>query len=115
MRDQRTHLNDLLAELVLVARFTQSGKAAFMADERDQYAVMMAYARIGEVIKQIDDSLLAQHPHVQWKQIKGFRDVLMHRYFDINIERVWEAVEDLPTLRAAVEAMIANLPPEDEG
>ena len=49
------------------------------------------------------------------KQIKGFRDILLHRYFEINVERVWQAVEKLPALRAAVEALLAVLPPDDDG
>jgi len=38
----------------------------------------------------------------------------MHRYFDIKIVRVWEAVEQLPALRVAVEALLAELPPDEE-
>ncbi len=115
MKDQRDYLEDLLVEIRRIARFTEAGRDAFLADERDQYAVMMAYSRIGEILKQIDDALLAAQPQIDWKSIKGFRDVLIHRYFDISIERVWQAVEQLPALRAAVEALLADLPPAGEG
>ena len=114
MRDTRTHLEDLLHEIVVVERFTATGKAEFLADERDQYAVMMAYARIGEIVKQIPNELLATQPHIEWRDIKGFRDVLLHRYFEIRVERVWDAVEKLAALRAAVEALLSSLPPEGE-
>lgn len=112
MKGQRDYLEELLVEVGRIARFTQAGRDAFLADDRDQYAVMMAYSRIGEILKQIDDELLAAQPQIDWKSIKGFRDVLIHRYFDINIERVWQAVEQLPALRAAVEALVVGLPPE---
>lgn len=114
MRDKREYLSDLLHEIEAVERFTVSGKTAFMADERSQYAVMMAYARIGEITKQIPNEILETQPHIEWRDIKGFRDVLLHRYFDINIERVWEAVEKLPDLRAAVETLLATYPPAEE-
>jgi uncharacterized protein with HEPN domain len=114
VKGQRDHLEDLLAEINKVALFTQAGRERFLRDERDQYAVMMAYSRIGEILKQIDEGLLTSQPQIDWKSIKGFRDVLIHRYFDIRIELVWQAVEQLPALRAAVEALHASLPPEDE-
>lgn len=114
MRDVHQYLHDLQAEIAAVERFSTEGKIAFLSDERTQYAVMMAYARIGEIIKRIPDSLLMTQPQVAWKEIKGFRDVLMHRYFDVKIVRVWEAVERLPALRSAVEALLAELPPDEE-
>jgi uncharacterized protein with HEPN domain len=69
----------------------------------------MAYARIGEIVKQIPVEVLTKQPQIAWRDIKGFRDVLIHRYFDVNIERVWEAVEDLPNLRAAVELFLSDV------
>jgi len=105
----RDHLEDLRHEITLVAQFIEEGREAFLQDERTQYAVMMAYARIGEIAKQIPDETLLAQPYIEWREIKGFRDVLIHRYFDINVVRVWEAVEKLPTLEAAVDALIAAL------
>ena len=112
MRTQRDYLEDLKVEVEQVARFAAEGKAAFLNDDRSQYAVMLAYARIGEIVKRISDDLLMSQPDIEWREIKGFRDVLLHRYFDINMERVWEAVEKLPELRAAVESLLENLPDE---
>lgn len=111
----RKYLEDLLAEIALLERFTQDGKEAFLQDERTQYAVMMAYTRIGEVAKRLPDELLNQSPEAEWRNIKGFRDVLIHRYDEILPERVWDAVEKLPILRSATESMLAALPEDDEG
>lgn len=110
----RDHLEDLQHEVRLVMQFTQAGREAFLEDERTQYAVMMAYARIGEIAKQIPDEVLAEQAHVEWREIKGFRDVLIHRYFDINVVRVWEAVEKLSALHTAIDALIATLPADEE-
>jgi uncharacterized protein with HEPN domain len=109
----RDHLEDLQHEAALVAQFTQEGKDAFLQDERTQYAVMMAYARIGEIVKQIPDTTLLSQPQVEWRDVKGFRDVLIHRYFDINVARVWDAVEKLSMLQTAVEALLATLPNDE--
>lgn len=112
-RTVRDHLEDLQRELTLVLQFTQEGEMAFLRDERTQYAVMMAYARIGEIAKQLPDDLLTAQPQIEWRELKGFRDVLIHRYFDINPARVWEAVEKLPALHSAVTALLAALPPAE--
>jgi uncharacterized protein with HEPN domain len=109
----RDYLEDLMVEINAVAQFTAEGEEAFYADERTQYAVMMAYARIGEIAKQIPNDVLARQSQVEWADVKGFRDVLLHRYFDVKLARVWEAVEKLPALRAAVAALIESLPSED--
>lgn len=75
---------------------------------------MMAYARIGEITKQIPNEVLATQPQVEWADIKGFRDVLLHRYFDIKLVRVWEAVEKLPALRTAAEALLERMSADEE-
>lgn len=75
---------------------------------------MMAYARIGEIAKHIPVDVLETQPQIEWKRLKGFRDILLHRYFEINIGRVWEAGENLPALRAAVETLLASLPLDEE-
>ena len=109
------YLQDLSTEIHLLESFTADGEQAFYADDRTQYAVMMAYARIGEIVKRLPDSLLATRPEVEWRDVKGFRDVLLHRYDEIQPKRVWEAVQKLPVLKAAVEALRVAQPPDDEG
>lgn len=112
MNDLREDLLAIQTETRKIARFTQDGEASFWADDRIQYAVMMAYTRIGQLLKQIPEELLANQPQVPWAAIKGFRDVLAHQYHTINLERVWGAVEALPALQDAVDALLAALPPE---
>lgn len=108
------YLHDLLTEIHLLESFTTEGEEAFYQDERTQYAVMMAYARIGEIAKRLPDSLLALRPEAEWRDVKGFRDILLHRYDEIVPQRVWAAVQKLPVLRAAVEALLHAVNTDDE-
>jgi uncharacterized protein with HEPN domain len=112
MSETREFLLDLLDEISKVEAFSREGEAPFLADERTQYAVMMAYARIGEIAKRLPQTLLDQRPEAEWRDVKGFRDVLLHRYDEINPRRVWIAVQKLPVLRAAVEALLEGLDDE---
>lgn len=108
----REYLSDPLSEIEKAEKFSSVGKEAFYKDDRTQYALMMAYARIGEIAKRIPNDVLARHPEAEWKDVKGFRDVLLHRYDEINPDRIWLAIQKLPTLKAAVEALLKDFPAE---
>lgn len=112
MNTTRDYFLDILDEIHKIQAFSSEGEAAFFADTRTQYAIMMAYARIGEIAKRIPESLLETQPEAEWRNVKGFRDVLLHRYDEITPERVWSAVRKLPVLRASVETMLTDLSSE---
>jgi uncharacterized protein with HEPN domain len=64
---------------------------------------------IGEATRGISPSLRDTHPEVAWKQMVGMRDRLIHGYFDVNLDVVWETVtEDLPPLVAQLEKIVAS-------
>ena len=109
----REYLQDMQACLQSVADFTRDGRYAFETDEKTQFAVIRAYEIIGEIVKRIPEDLRAANPHINWRRLTGFRDFLAHRYDEVILEFVWAAVEDLPTLRAAVQAMLDTLPPDE--
>lgn len=55
----------------------------------------------------ISDELQARHPEVEWFKIRWFRNVLVHNYLGVDLERVWNIIEnDLPKLNSAVEKLI---------
>ena len=59
---------------------------------------------IGEAARAVSPEFCASHPIVPWKKMCGMRDRLVHGYFDVNLDVVWETVtKDLPPLIAAVE------------
>jgi uncharacterized protein with HEPN domain len=66
---------------------------------------------IGEAVRAIDPADRQRHPSVPWRQITGMRNLLVHDYFRINQEIVWETVEKhVPPLKTAVERIIEALP-----
>jgi uncharacterized protein with HEPN domain len=103
------YLRDMLAYLDKAAAFTRDGRDAFFADEMAQLAIIRVYEVIGEIAKRLPQELRAANPQINWRKLAGFRDFLSHNYDEIILAFVWQAIEDLPTLRAAVQALLENL------
>lgn len=106
------YLRDMLHEFDDIATFTTEGKTAFIADAKTRKAVIRSYEVVGEICKRLPDDLRNANPQLDWRKLIGFRDFLAHHYEEVMLNFVWDAVEDLPTLRAKVEAMLAALDEE---
>jgi len=77
-------------------------------------SLCMLFIAIGESLKKIDKltdrQLLNQYEDIDWKAIKGMRDVLSHHYFDMNAEAVFNVCnEDLDTLHQTIKQMLKEL------
>lgn len=63
-----------------------------------------------ESAKRLDDELKAGHPEVDWRSVAGMRSVLVHDYFELDLEAIWDIVtRDLPVLKEAVSAIRDDL------
>lgn len=114
MSKTQQHLTDMLEYIGMIAEFSADGREAFLDDRKTQFAIIRAYEVIGEIAKRLPDELLTTQAHIEWKQIKAFRDFLAHNYERIRPDTVWNAVEKLPQLREAIEAMLVELSDNDE-
>lgn len=103
------YLRDILHELDDIAEFTHAGREAFEDDVKTRKAVVRSYEIIGEVAKRIPEDVKAKSSDIDWRLLIGFRDFLAHNYDRVAAHFVWEAVEDVPQLRAAVESLLRSL------
>jgi uncharacterized protein with HEPN domain len=82
-------------------------KRRFTASNIVQDAIIRNLQLLSESTMRISDELQARHPEVEWFKIRGFRNVLVHDYLGVDLERVWNIIEnDLPKLNSAVEKLI---------
>jgi len=77
-------------------------------------AICMMLIALGESCKQLDkyteEQLLSKYPDMDWKGVKGIRDVMSHQYFDINAEIIYAVCRNhIPQLKATLEKMRVNL------
>ncbi|BAF71109.1 HepT-like ribonuclease domain-containing protein [Sulfurovum sp. NBC37-1] len=77
-------------------------------------SLCMLFIAIGESLKNIDKltdkQLLQRYDHIDWKAIKGMRDILSHHYFDMNAEAVFNVCnEELDSLHQTIQSMIEEL------
>ena len=62
---------------------------------------------IGEAVKKLPEDFRAQYPSLEWKKMAGLRDILIHEYFGLDSEIVWDIVKNkVPTLNQAVRATV---------
>lgn len=84
---------------------------AFLADIKTQDAVIRNIEIIGEAAKYVSDELRADNLHIPWKSLAGMRDRLIHHYFGVNLDIVWQVIStELPELAPE----LANIIEDDD-
>jgi len=82
----------------------------FVEDTKTIYATIRALEVIGEAVKNIPDDVKKEYPEIPWKKIAGMRDKVIHEYFGVKLERVWEAIrKDILYLKPLFEKILKEL------
>ncbi len=111
MRDPKLYLTDILAAMDAIEQFVEGiDFETFKTDDMIFSAVIRKFEIIGEATKNIPEEIIQQYPAIPWKDMSGMRDKLMHFYFGIKYELVWETIKkEIPKIKHSVKKITYDL------
>jgi uncharacterized protein with HEPN domain len=66
---------------------------------------------MSEATQQLSDAIKATQPHIPWRQIAAFRNIVVHNYLGLDLYQIWTTIEnDIPPLKLAAQEMLVTLP-----
>lgn len=109
MKDDVFFLEHILDAVNQIGEYTNISYDEFLETRLIQDAVVRQLEIIGEATKNLSWSTTERCPHVPWKEIAGMRDKLIHAYFGVDLDEVWNtAKKDIPYLKEAVEGLLTK-------
>lgn len=107
-RDPRVYLEDILEATKKIQEYTKGfSLPKFSRDQKTLDAVVRNLEVIGEAVKKVPPSVRFRHPEIDWKRIAGLRDILVHEYFGIDVEIIWDIVKHkVPTLKVQISRIL---------
>ena len=113
MRDASLYLRDILDAMLAIEKFVEGMNfESFRKDDKTSSAVIRKLEIIGEAVKRVPDEIRAQYPNVQWKEMAGMRDRLIHFYFGIKYDLVWHTITDvIPAVKPVIQEIINKTKP----
>jgi len=107
MKDDTVYLRHIQDCIRRIEENVAGGRDRFLESHTLQDAVLRNLQTMAESAQRVSEDLKATHPEVEWRRIAAFRNVLVHDYLGIDIERVWEITQrDVPPLKRAILAML---------
>lgn len=110
MSRDKASLLDIINATKRILKFTEGfDKSALAANEEKQSAILYQVIVIGEATKRLSLEFRTQHPEIPWKDIAGMRDILAHQYDRINLNTLWDVIQnDVPELLALLEPLLPD-------
>jgi uncharacterized protein with HEPN domain len=111
-RSWESRLRDIIDAIQKIERYTRGmTRAAFAADDRTIDAVVRNLIVLGEASRHIPPSVETRHPEVPWEKMRGIRNVVVHEYFGVDAEILWQtARDDLPPLLSLLKRVLREAP-----
>ncbi len=116
VREYGDFLQDILDSIDYIEDFLTGYEADdFLNDKRTVFAVLWCLHVLGEAAKHIPKQVRDQYPEIPWEDMTGMRDKVVHGYFGINLEVVWDtATRDLPQVKPLVERALREIDKQED-
>ena len=108
-RSDALYLDDILQSVLAIADYVSDCDFEEFKNDRKTYsATIREFEIIGEAIGKISDSIKFKNPDVAWRDIKDFRNLLIHEYFGVDAKILWNTINnDLPKLGRQITGIIS--------
>ncbi len=109
-RDYKVYLEDILQAVSKIRQFTAGlTLSTFSQDVKTLDAVVRNLEIIGEAVKHLPEDVRTRSQDVDWRKIAGLRDILIHEYFGVNVEVIWDIVQQkLPQLEQTARDLLKS-------
>ena len=110
-RPYKVRIEDIIQAMNKIEHYTKGmSRKRFMKDELTVDAVVRNLEVIGEAARNIPDSVVEEHSHISWHRMIGLRNILIHQYFGVDKDIVWDIItEDLPKEKPLLESLCKAL------
>jgi len=92
MRGDALRVSDMLEAIERIRAFVSGGRATFFADPKTREAVTLQVLKLGEAANGISPAFRRSHDRVPWRRLVDLRDEIVHVYFRIDLDDLWEFV-----------------------
>jgi len=110
-RDVRLFLYDILECIEKIEKYTKDMDFDdFVKDDLVVDAVIRNLEVIGEAVKNVPEEIRSKYPDIPWKKIVGFRNIVIHEYFGVDLSIVWTVVKKhLKDLKPKIENVLKDI------
>jgi uncharacterized protein with HEPN domain len=92
--DDSFYLEGIKEHLDAIRSYLPDSKVAFMENQQIQDAILMRLLELGEEISHLSDKFSEKHPDLHWYKIVGLRNRIVHGYFEIDKDLIWDTLTD---------------------
>lgn len=107
-KNDSVYLRHILDSIKAIERFSKNlDKQKLISNRLRQSAIIREVEIIGEAVKNISETLKNKYPVIEWKVIARTRDKMIHQYFGVDLNILWEIIKiDLPKLKEEIETIL---------
>ena len=115
-RGLRLFIEDILESIKLIEKYIRNiSKENLDNNQKLKDSIARRLEIIGEAVKNIPDDFREKYPEVPWKKIAGLRDIIIHTYFNIDLDITWDIIKkDLPDLKEKMLKIRTELEEEEK-